>query len=161
MRDADAVADARAPQRWFLRPKRAVVNSVRQTLANHTCAVGVHLRKADNSKAAGHGGVVKGDYASALKRRPEFKDGDPRYGIYVAADGESTQTKKRIEAFARSVGAPLLERGARASRDSVRAMQDALAENYVLSSCVKILPRGSGASTFRDRPWHGRPSSRG
>ncbi|CAH0366931.1 unnamed protein product [Pelagomonas calceolata] len=140
-------------QRWLLRPKRAVVNRVRQTLANHTCAVGVHLRKADNSKTKwATEELLRETYASALKRRPEFKNGDLRYGIYVAADGESTQTKKRIEAFARSVGAPLLERAARfkASRDSVRAMQDALAENYVLSSCVEILPRGSGASTFHD-----------
>ena len=140
-------------QSWLLRPKRAVVNRVRQTLANHTCAVGVHLRKADNSKTKwATEELLRETYESALRRRPEFQEGDMRYGIYVAADGESSQTKKRIEAFARSVGAPLLERAARykPSRDSVRAMQDALAENYVLSSCVEILPRGSGASTFHD-----------
>ena len=112
----------------LLRPKRAVVNRVRQDAREP------HVRRGrpppqggQQQDEVGHGGVVTEAYRRGPKRRPEFKNGDPRYGIYVAADGESTQTKKRIEAFARSVGAPLLERAARARprESSVRAMQRA------------------------------------
>ena len=53
---------------------------------------------------------------------------------------------------AAQLDAPLLQRAVttRPTRNSIRGNQDALAENYVLASCVEILPRGSGASTFHD-----------
>ena len=140
-------------QRWLLRPKRAVLERVKHTLGRgKTCAVGVHLRKADLSSTKWATEELLAEaYATALERRGRAR-GDPTFGVYIASDGESRKTRLRLEQIARDVDAPLLARAVttRPTRGSIRGNQDALAENYVLASCDEILPRGSGASTFHD-----------
>ena len=42
------------------------------------------------------------------------------------------------------------QRGRVADRGSRSGLLDALAENFILSSCTTLLPRGTGASTFHD-----------
>lgn len=140
-------------QRWLLRPKRSILDQARSVFSGgRVCGVGVHLRKADLSSSSwATADVLEAAYVRALARAGRER-GDPDFGVYLAADAESSRTRVRLELAAQKLGAPLLDRAtkARPTRSSVRGMQDALAENYVLSSCVEILPRGAGASTFHD-----------
>ena len=137
-------------QRWLLRPKTAILARARAVFAGgRACGVGVHLRKADLSSSSwATAELLERTYDAALARAGRRR-GDPDFGIYVAADAESARTRARLELAADRLGAPTLARATtiKPTRGSVRGMQDALAENYVLSSCVEILPRGAGAST--------------
>ena len=70
------------------------------------------------------------------------------YAIFVAADRDSTRTKQLLQdAFGDAV-LFMDGHGASPGRTTVEENVEALAENYVLSTCAEILPHGRD-SAFR------------
>ena len=70
------------------------------------------------------------------------------YAIFVAADRGSTRTKSLLhDAFGDAV-VFMDGHGVSPGRTTIEANVEALAENYVLSSCAEILPHGRD-SAFR------------
>lgn len=139
--------DFGALQDWLLAPTRSVTKRVEAILGRHgTCDVGVHLRRADD-----------GDKKAAATFNPKWVaqveallEGTSGLALFIAADRESAKTRQKLVEVAAKRGAAVLVDPAPATRDTESGIYAALAENYVLSSCAHILPRGTGASTFHD-----------
>jgi hypothetical protein len=74
----------------------------------------------------------------------------PGATAFVAADPQSTHTKRLILASFPAVRFLARDADAEATRSTVDGVVDALADNYVLSACRAIIPREIGASTFHD-----------
>jgi hypothetical protein len=136
-----------ALQDWLLAPSRAVAKRVHAILGKETCDVGVHLRRADDRARGAN--VFNPKWVAVLEAQLDALPRDAR--VFIAADHESAHTKVKLVDVVRSRGGALLGTDkATANRDSDGGIYDALAENYALSSCGELLPRGTGASTFHD-----------
>lgn len=134
-------------QDWLLAPSRAVAKRVHAILGKETCDVGVHLRRADDRVRGAN--VFNPKWVAVLEAQLDALPRDAR--VFIAADHESAHTKVKLVDVVRSRGGALLGTDkATANRDSDGGIYDALAENYALSSCGELLPRGTGASTFHD-----------
>ncbi|KAH8069620.1 hypothetical protein JL720_11922 [Aureococcus anophagefferens] len=108
--------------------------------------VGVHLRRRRPRRGAN---VFNPKWVAVLEAQLDALPRDAR--VFIAADHESAHTKVKLVDVVRSRGGALLGTDkATANRDSDGGIYDALAENYALSSCGELLPRGTGA-TFRRR----------
>ena len=138
---------------WLLGDARAsIVSRVHKALGdkNIKCDVGLHLRRADNLPG-------DGTQTENLKWKVHLEEalaGLTSPNVYIAADHESKKTKwmlmhhleERQDTHILSLG----QRGHVADRRTRSGLLDALAENFILSSCTTLLPRGTGASTFHD-----------
>ncbi|KAH8044059.1 hypothetical protein JL722_14882 [Aureococcus anophagefferens] len=121
-----------------------------------TCDVGAPAAPTTARRGAN---VFNPKWVAVLEAQLDALPRDAR--VFIAADHESAHTKVKLVDVVRSRGGALLGTDkATANRDSDGGIYDALAENYALSSCGELLPRGTGASTFRRWPWPARPSSR-
>ena len=136
----DVLRDYGALQSLLLEPTAAVADRVGRILGRSRCDVGVHLRKADGAKGAPSSHWV-------AKLRAVLVPGAT---AFVAADPQSTLTKKLILASFPEVRFLARDADAEATRSTVDGVLDALADNYVLSACRAIIPREIGASTFHD-----------
>ena len=136
----DVLADYGALQSLLLTPTAAVAERAGRILDRSRCDVGVHLRKADGAKGAPSSHWV-------AKLRTVLVPGTT---AFVAADPQSTLTKKLILASFPAVRFLDRDADAEATRATVDGVVDALADNYVLSACRAIIPREIGASTFHD-----------
>ena len=136
----DVLADYGALQSLLLKPTAAVADRVGRILGRSRCDVGIHLRKADGAKGAPSSHWV-------AKLRAVLVPGTT---AFVAADPQSTLTKKLILASFPAVRFLDRDADAEATRSTVDGVLDALADNYVLSACRAIIPREIGASTFHD-----------
>lgn len=132
-------------QSWLLKPSHAVRKRVDAILGKRPCDVGLHLRRADEveKKAA----TPSPKWVKILEA---LLAENPRLNLFVAADHESSKTRRRLVEIANNRGATVLVDETPATRNSEAGIYAALAENFVLSSCEQILPRGTGASTFHD-----------
>ena len=137
---ADVLADYGALQSLLLTPTAAVADRVGRILGRSRCDVGVHLRKADGAK-----GGPSTHWVAKLRAVLV-----PGATAFVAADPQSTLTKKLILASFPAVRFLARDADAEATRSTVDGVLDALADNYVLSACRAIIPREIGASTFHD-----------
>ena len=136
----DVLFDYGALQSLLLTPTAAVAERAGRILGRSRCDVGVHLRKADGAKGAPSSHWV-------AKLRAVLVPGTT---AFVAADPQSTLTKKLILASFPAVRFLDRDADAEATRSTVDGVLDALADNYVLSACGAIIPREIGASTFHD-----------
>ena len=136
----DVLADYGALQSLLLTPTAAVADRVGRILGSRSCDVGVHLRKADGAK-----GGPSSHWVAKLRAVLV-----PGATAFVAADPQSTLTKKLILASFPAVRFLDRDADAEATRATVDGVLDALADNYVLSACRAIIPREIGASTFHD-----------
>ena len=136
----DVLFDYGALQSLLLTPTAAVAERAGRILGRSRCDVGVHLRKADGAKGAPSSHWV-------AKLRAVLVPGTT---AFVAADPQSTLTKKLILASFPAVRFLDRDADAEATRATVDGVVDALADNYVLSACRAIIPREIGASTFHD-----------
>ena len=118
-----------------------------------SCDLGVHLIAADRTS---EWGTKKGDeswlraVAEAIAEQEAFvADGKQLdFALFVAADHGSTRTKSLLQdAFGDAV-VFMDGHGVSPDRTTVEANVEALAENYVLSTCAEILPHGRD-SAFR------------
>ena len=137
--DGDVLADYGALQSLLLTPTAAVADRVGRILGRSRCDFGVHLRKADGAQGPSTHWVAK--LRAVLV---------PGATAFVAADPQSTLTKKLILASFPAVRFLDRDADAEATRSTVDGVLDALADNYVLSACRAIIPREIGASTFHD-----------
>ena len=138
---------------WLLGDARAsIVSRVHKALGDKKikCDVGLHLRRADNLPG-------DGTQTENLKWKVHLEEalaGLTSPHVYIAADHESKKTKwmlmHHLEERQDTQILSLAERGRVADRRSRSGLLDALAENFILSSCTTLLPRGTGASTFHD-----------
>lgn len=137
--------DFGALQDWLLEPSHPVLKRYGAILGKGgTCQLGVHLRRADERDRGRD--VFNPKWVRVLEDALR-----PGAAVFIAADPESSRTKLKLVDVIRDAGATLLGADrATATRDSESGIYDALAENYVLSSCDDLLPRGTGASTFHD-----------
>jgi len=153
---ASPLADAGALQDFLFKPSAAVLKRVGAILASspqRPCDLGVHLIAADRTS---EWGTKKGDeswlrnVAEAIAAQEDM-DGSGRqldYAIFVAADSGSTRTKSLLQdAFGDAV-VFMDGHGASPGRTTIEENVEALAENYVLSTCAEILPHGRD-SAFR------------
>ena len=127
-----------------------IVNRIHQVLQKGTCDVGLHLRRADTLSADGKHAAATEKYKARLE---EALAGLEHPNVYIAADHESKKTKWMLLHYLQErPNAHLLTlgHGHVADRQSTSGIDDALAENFVLSSCATLIPRGTGASTFHD-----------
>ena len=153
---ASPLADAGALQDFLFKPSAAVLKRIGAIIASspqRPCDLGVHLIAADRTN---EWGTKKGDeswmraVAEAIAAREDM-DGSGKpldFALFVAADRGSTRTKQLLqEAFGDAV-IFMDGHGASPDRSTVEGNTEALAENYVLSSCAEILPHGRD-SAFR------------
>ena len=150
------LADAGALQDFLFKPSAAVLKRVGAILASspqRPCDLGVHLIAADRTN---EWGTKKGDeswlraVAEAIAAQEAFvADGKKLdFAIFVAADHGSTRTKSLLQdAFGDAV-VFMDGHGVSPDRTTPEANIEALAENYLLSSCAEILPHGRD-SAFR------------
>ena len=138
---------------WLLGDARAsIVSRVHKALGdkNIKCDVGMHLRRADGLPG-------DGTQTENLKWKVHLEEalaGLKSPNVYIAADHESKKTKwmllhyleERADTHILTLGHDTKA----ADRKSRSGLLDALAENFILSSCTTLLPRGTGASTFHD-----------
>ena len=117
------------------------------------CDLGIHLIAADRTN---EWGTKKGDeswlrtVAEAIAAEETFvADGKKLdFAIFVAADSGSTRTKSLLQdAFGDAV-VVMDGHGISPDRSRLEGNVEALAENYVLSTCAEILPHGRD-SAFR------------
>ena len=143
-------------QDFLFKPSAAVLKRIGAILASspqRPCDLGVHLTAADRTN---EWGTKKGDeswlrtVAEAIAAEETFvADGKKLdFAIFVAADSGSTRTKTLLQdAFGDAV--VFMEgNGVSPDRSRVEGNIEALAENYVLSTCAEILPHGRD-SAFR------------
>ena len=136
------------PDPWRFRAGAILASSPQRP-----CDLGVHLTAADRTNKWG---TKKGDeswmrtVAEAIAAEETFvADGKKLdFAIFVAADSGSTRTKTLLQdAFGDAV--VFMEgNGVSPDRSRVEGNIEALAENYVLSTCAEILPHGRD-SAFR------------
>ena len=136
---SDVLRDYGALQSLLLTPTAAVAERVGRILGRSRCDVGVHLRKADGAEGPSTHWVAK--LRAVLV---------PGATAFVAADPQSTHTKRLILQEFPAVRFLDRDADAEATRSTVDGVLDALADNYVLSACRAIIPREIGASTFHD-----------
>ena len=138
---------------WLLGDARAsIVSRVHKALGDKSikCDVGLHLRRADSLPG-------DGTQTENLKWKVHLEEalaGLTSPNVYIAADHESKKTKwmllHYLEERADTHILTLGHNTKAADRKSRSGLLDALAENFILSSCTTLLPRGTGASTFHD-----------
>ena len=150
------LADAGALQDFLFKPSAAVLKRVGAILASspRPCDLGIHLIAADRTN---EWGTKKGDeswmraVAEAIATQETFvADGKPLdFALFVAADRGSTRTKSLLQdAFGDAV-VVMDGHGVSPDRSRVEGNIEALAENYVLSTCAEILPHHGRDSAFR------------
>lgn len=132
---------------YLLRPNR-VVTAKAAAVRESSCALAVHLRKTDR-------GPLPSKVVTPTVIVPAYLDASNRSGaagVYVAADDRSIVTRRVLVEALVAAGARLLAPVASgpATRANIDGIQTALAENFVLSSCYDIMPKGTGYSTFHD-----------
>jgi hypothetical protein len=150
------LSDAGALQDFLFKPSAAVLKRVGAIIASspqRPCDLGIHLIAADRTS---EWGTKKGDeswlrtVAEAIAAQEDM-DGSGKqldFAIFVAADHGSTRTKSLLqEAFGDAV-VFMDGHGVSPDRTTVEANVEALAENYVLSTCAEILPADRN-SAFR------------
>lgn len=138
---------------YLLRPNRYVMAKIAKAEKRHgvQCALAIHLRKSDQSKKK-PSKVTTPDLVVAAYEEARNQSGGRR-GVYVANDDLSTVTRRYlITALERRTDAILFPpiTSGKPTRQSVDGLRDALAENFFLSKCFDIMPRGTGYSTFHD-----------
>jgi len=153
---ASPLADAGALQDFLFKPSAAVLKRIGAILASspqRPCDLGVHLIAADRTN---EWGTKKGDeswlrtVAEAIVAEEAFvADGKKLdFAIFVASDRDSGRTKQLLQdAFGDAV-VVMDGHGASPDRSRVEGNVEALAENYVLSTCAEILPADRN-SAFR------------
>ena len=150
------LADAGALQDFLFKPSAAVLKRIGAILASspRPCDLGIHLIAADRTN---EWGTKKGDeswmraVAEAIATQETFvADGKPLdFALFVAADRGSTRTKSLLQdAFGDAV-VVMDGHGVSPDRSRVEGNIEALAENYVLSTCAEILPHHGRDSAFR------------
>ena len=121
--------------------------------SSRSCDLGIHLTAADRTN---EWGKKEGDeswlrtVSEAIAAQESFVADGARlnFAIFVAADHGSTRTKSLLQdAFGDTV-VFMDGHGVSPDRTTVEANVEALAENYVLSTCAEILPHGRD-SAFR------------
>jgi hypothetical protein len=130
----DALWAQRLLERELLRPRAEVRRRVAEQLANgdKECAVGVHLRKIAQAPS---------DTWPRLLLILKQQGADKRRGLFVAADSSSSDTKRKLCDKAREAGILVLgEDEANATRATKDGVLDALADNYLLSTCQVLFP---------------------
>ena len=150
------LADAGALQDFLFKPSAAVLKRIGAILASspRPCDLGIHLIAADRTN---EWGTKKGDeswmraVAEAIAAREDM-DGSGKpldFALFVAADRGSTRTKSLLQdAFGDAV-VVMDGHGVSPDRSRVEGNIEALAENYVLSTCAEILPHHGRDSAFR------------
>lgn len=153
----DMVRDGLFPPPWLaygalmdylLRPRSEVVELIEAAKRRDkgaTCALGVHLRKADRGNNPSR--VMTGPVVVNALRRSSGG------GVYLASDDRSHSTRIQLIRALRAHGVQLLTAPSSMrppTRHTVAGIRDALADNYLLSTCRDALPRGVGFSTFHD-----------
>ena len=149
------LADAGALQDFLFKPSAAVLKRIGAILASspRPCDLGIHLIAADRTN---EWGTKKGDeswlrtVSEAIAAQESFVADGARldFAIFVAADSGSTRTKNLLQdAFGDAV-VVMDGHGVSPDRSRVEGNIEALAENYVLSTCTEILPHGRD-SAFR------------
>ena len=135
------------PDPWRFRAGAILASSSR------SCDLGVHLVAADRTN---EWGTKKGDeswlrkVAEAIAAQESFVADGTRlnFAIFVASDRDSGRTKQLLQdAFGDAV-VIMDGHGASPDRSTIQGNVEALAENYVLSTCAEILPHGRD-SAFR------------
>jgi len=131
----------------FSRPKLEVRRRVQQALQDVPCALGIHLRKENGTKFTCEYDVVE-SYAKAT--RVSYGESTTP-AVYVAADEHSKEARALILSKLDEARIPVIEPIAPdPTRMTFDGMFEAVAENLILSTCVDILPKRVGSSTFHD-----------
>ena len=120
---SDALQAQRTLERYLLRPVRRIRDAVRDALTRAGgCALGVHARSQKRSH---------GDETPFTKLLPLLGD---RGGLFVASDGHSAWLQQELYAAARARNVSVVELGL------PPGAVGALAENYALSECDRLVP---------------------
>mmetsp|Transcript_21797 Transcript_21797/g.27096 ORF Transcript_21797/g.27096 Transcript_21797/m.27096 type:complete len:291 (-) Transcript_21797:89-961(-) len=143
---------------YLLRPSNNVRKRLKKSSSffdkNTSCILGVHLRKEDSGSKPSSIWVdneKNPDYDVVQAFKKQSMQQQIIGGVYVASDDQSVATKRYILEQLRKAHIPIISSVARrATRRTIDGIVDAVAENFMLSTCQDILPRGIGKSTFHD-----------
>lgn len=123
----------------FFRPNETVREQINSCCREFTSkTIGIHIRRTDNVAS-----ITQSPTELFIERMKQEIEADNQCRFYLATDAE--EEKKQLKAL---FGTRVITSPRVADRNSIRGMQDALAELYILSQTKKIL--GSMQSSYSE-----------